>query len=558
MKSVPLTDEMRAALGVDAKELAPSELIQAVLRAPVDLLWNGGIGTVVKASHERDEDAEDRASDAIRVNANELRCTVVGEGGNLGFTRAARVEYAREGGDINADFIDNSAGVDCSDHEVNLKILLGLAIRKGLLDPAERDQLLADVTEDVVAHVLADSSAQARVLTQEERRAPWRTQAVEELMHALEDAGRLQRADHGMPTDEELAERRSDGEGLTRPELAVLVALSKDSVARSMLDEVEREARDGDVPADEALDADVAAYFPAPVVERFGDLIAEHPLRRHIAATIAASEVVDTLGPTIVARRAAEFGATPTAVVRAFRIAVGAFGARELWDRIDALTGVQPSVVWALRAEVDEQVRVTSRWFLAHAPGAPIGPTVERHRAGVDAVRARLADLDEDDDRRRRLASYRDAGVPEDLAELVAGDAALVLAPHVVAAAERTGRPVADVGAATLHLGERLSLGMLHRAIQSLAIPDRMTRWSVQALRDDLLDARVQVVEGALRGGEGGDPIEAVDAFLDRRDGEVARLRRFLRELSTDGEGRSASSAACSLAVRQLQAMGRG
>ncbi|MDO9408914.1 NAD-glutamate dehydrogenase domain-containing protein [Patulibacter sp.] len=557
-KSVDLTDEMRAALGVDAPRLSPAELIQAVLRAPVDLLWNGGIGTVVKASHERDEDAEDRASDAIRVDARDLRCTVVGEGGNLGFTRGARVEYAREGGAINADFIDNSAGVDCSDHEVNLKILLGLAIRRGRLDPEERDALLADVTDDVVAHVLADSAAQARVLTQEERRSPWRTQAVEELMHALKDEGRLQRADHGMPTDEELAERRSDGEGLTRPELAVLVALSKDSAARSMLDQGERDAGGADaVRDDEALAADLAAYFPPPVVERFGDLIVEHPLRRHLAATLAASEVVDTLGPTFVARRAAEFGATPTAVVRAFRIAVGASDARALWDRIDALEGVQPSVVWNLRAEVDEQVRVTSRWFLTHASGAPIGPAVTTHRDGVEAVRAQLAERDGDDDRPPRIAAYVEAGVPEELAEQVAGDAALVLAPFVVAAAERCGRAVGEVSAATLHLGERLSLGLLHRAVGTLAIPDRMTRWSVQALRDDLLDAHVRVVESALRGPKADGPVEEVDAFLDEHDAEVLRLRRFLRELSSDGEGRSASSAACQLAVRQLQGMAR-
>jgi glutamate dehydrogenase len=555
-KSVPITDEIRAALGIDATALSPAELIQAVLRAPVDLLWNGGIGTVVKASHERDADAEDRSSDAIRVDARDLRCTVVGEGGNLGFTRAARVEYARGGGAINADFIDNSAGVDCSDHEVNLKILLNVAIRRGVLDPADRDALLADVTDDVVAHVLDDSRAQARVLTQEVRRAPWRTQAAEELMHALEDEGRLQRADHGMPTDEEVAERRSDGEGLTRPELAVLVALAKDSTARSML--ARDEAADGpEAPEDEALAQDVAAYFPPRIVERFGALVAEHPLRRHIAATIAASEVVDTLGPTFVARRAAEFGATPTAVVRAFRIAVGASDARELWDRIDALQGVDPAVAWTLRGEVDEQVRVTSRWFLAHTAGAPVGPTVARHRPGVAAVREGLADREGDEERRRRVAGYVEAGVPQDLAELVAGDAALVLAPHVVAAAERTGRSFAEVGEAALHLGGRLSLGMLHRAIGSLSIPDRMTRWSVQALRDDMLDARVQVVESALVSEPGEEPVAAVDAFLGARESEVSRLRRFLRELSTDGEGRSASSAACLLAVRQLQAMGR-
>jgi glutamate dehydrogenase len=292
-------------------------------------------------------------------------------------------------------------------------------------------------------------------------------------------------------------------------------------------------------------------------VERFGHLVAEHPLRRHLAATLAASEVVDTLGPTFVARRAAEFGATPTAVVRAFRTAVGASDARVLWDRIDALQGVQPSVLWNLRAEVDEQVRVTSRWFLTYAPGAPIGPTVETHRAGVEAVRAQLAERDGDDDRPPRIAAYVEAGVPEELAERVAGDAALVLAPFVVAAAERCGRGVGEVSAATLHLGERLSLGLLHRAVGTLAIPDRMTRWAVQALRDDLLDAHVRVVESALRGSGADGPVEVVDGFLDAHDAEVLRLRRFLRELSSDGEGRTASSAACQLAVRQLQGMAR-
>jgi glutamate dehydrogenase len=547
-KSVAITPQMREALGIDAQRLAPAELIQAVLRAPVDLLWNGGIGTVVKASGERDADAEDRASDAIRVNADELRCRVVGEGGNLGFTRPARVEYARNGGRINADFIDNSAGVDCSDHEVNVKVLLGMAVRRGLLPDDERDALLADVTDDVVVHVLADSYAQARVITQEERRAPRRTQAAEELMEVLEADGALRRRDHGMPSADELAERRSDGEGLTRPELAVLVALAKIAITTAMLDE--------DGLDDPVFDADMAEYFPAKVVERFGGLLVEHPLRRHLAATLQANEAVDTLGPTFVARRAAEFGASTTPVVRAFRTAVGATDARDLWDRIDGLTEVEPSVVWSLRAEVDELVRVTSRWFLAHAAGDPIGPTIERHRAGVAAIRERLAQLDDDERRRKRVEAYCDTGVPRDLAEIVAGDAALVLAPHVVATADEVGRPVVDVGAAVLRLGEALVLGTLHAAIEALPIPDRMTRWSVQALRDDLLDARVAVVAAALRARPDASPDEAVDAFLDERPVDVLRLRRFLRELSTDGEHRSAaSSAACLLAVRQLQTM---
>jgi glutamate dehydrogenase len=547
-KSVAITPEMREALGIDAKRLAPAELIQAVLRAPVDLLWNGGIGTVVKASTEDDAEAEDRASDAIRVDARDLRCRVVGEGGNLGFTRGARVEYARTGGRINADFIDNSAGVDCSDHEVNLKVLLDVAIRRELLGEDERDALLAEVTDDVVAHVLDDSYAQARVITQEERRAAKRTQAAEELMEALEEAGELERRDHGLPGADELAERRSDGAGLTRPEIAVLVALAKSALTGALLDE--------DALDDPVLGEDVLAYFPPRVVERFGALVPEHPLHTHLSAMLAANEVVDTMGPTFAARRAAEFGASATGVVRAWRMAVGATGARELWAQVDRLDDVEAEVVWSLRAEVDDLVRVTSRWFLAHAAGAPIGPTVERHRAGVAAIRERLREVDTDERRRKRVEAFVGTGVPRELAEEATGDAALILAPHVVATAEAVDRPVVDVGAAVLHLGDELGLGALHAAVEGLPIPDRMTRWSVQALRDDLLDARVGVVAGALRESPDAGPHDAIDAFLRTRGHDVQRLRRFLRELSTDGESRSAaSSAACLLAVRQLQAM---
>ncbi|WP_210493854.1 NAD-glutamate dehydrogenase domain-containing protein [Patulibacter sp. SYSU D01012] len=546
-KHVDVTAPMRQALGVDAKRLSPAELIQAILRAPVDLLWNGGIGTVVKAHDERDADAEDRASDAIRVDARDLRCRVVGEGGNLGLTRRARVEYARAGGRVNADFIDNSAGVDSSDHEVNLKVLLDLAVRRGRLDPDERNAVLREVTDDVVAHVLADSFAQARVITQEERRAPRRTQAAEELMQALEEQGVLHRADHGLPTPDELAERRSDGHGLTRPEIAVLVALAKDGVARALLEQDDLD--------DPAYDDDLAAYFPPAVVERFGDLLPDHPLRRHLIATHAASEVVDTIGPTFVARRAAEFGASTSDVVRAYRTAVGAADARELWQRVDDLERVDTDVTWGLRAEVDEQVRVTSRWFLTHARGADIAATVELHRAGAIEIRERLAELLDDAGRRERTQELVDRGVPADLADRITAGSALLLAPHVVAAARAIDRSVTDVAGAVLHAGEQLSLDGLHRAVERLATPDRMTRWSVQALRDDLLDVRADLARCALREAPDDDPEAAVARFLEERPEDVARLRTFLRELSGDDEGPSAAYPACQLAVRQLQAM---
>ena len=245
---------------------------------PVDLLWNGGIGTLVKASTETDADAHDRSSDAIRVNANELRAKVVGEGGNLGFTRRARVEYSAGGGAINADFIDNSAGVDCSDHEVNLKILLGLAEQRGELTRAERDELLFEVTDDVTPHVLYDSFLQAQIIAQEVDRSASRLFAYEDLMTLLEENKILTRASEDLPTTEEIGERRRAGRGMERPELAVLVAYAKRLLARAL------EA--SDFVEEPWLERDLREYFPAAVVNRFGHLLADHPLRRQLICMV--------------------------------------------------------------------------------------------------------------------------------------------------------------------------------------------------------------------------------------------------------------------------------
>src|SRR3954449_359676 len=234
-KSIALTPQVRAALGVEEDSLAPTDVIRAILRAPVDVLWNGGIGTVVKASFETDADAHDRTSDAIRVDASDLRCRVVAEGGNLGFTQRARIEFAAEGGRINADFIDNSAGVDCSDHEVNLKILLNVAVASGELDRPGRDELLRAVTDDVAEHVLYDSFLQPQIVAQEVPGSAASMYAYEDLMLALENEGLLDRNIEFLPSSEEMAERRRASRGLERPELAVLLAYAKRSLTGALL-----------------------------------------------------------------------------------------------------------------------------------------------------------------------------------------------------------------------------------------------------------------------------------------------------------------------------------
>ncbi|MEA2296322.1 MAG: glutamate dehydrogenase, partial [Solirubrobacteraceae bacterium] len=328
-KSVPLSPAARAALGIEADHLTPDELIRAILRAPVDLLFNGGIGTVVKASTESDADARDRASDGIRVDASDLRCRVVGEGGNLGFTQRGRIEFSAAGGNINADFIDNSAGVDCSDHEVNVKILLDLAVARRELDAAGRHTLLRAMTDDVVAHVLQDSYRQARILSRELTVSGVRLYAYEDLMTALEEEGILDRDADALPNSIQLGQRRRASQGLHRPELAVLLAHAKRSLTDALMPT--------DLVEDPWLGRELRGYFPRAAAERFPDLIGKHRLRRELVATLIANEVVDAMGPSFVSRLATELGTAASDVVRAYRIARDVTGAVGRLAAIDAL-----------------------------------------------------------------------------------------------------------------------------------------------------------------------------------------------------------------------------
>src|SRR5215210_6606109 len=380
-KWIPLSEAAQRALGIEDEALAPNELIRDILRAPVDLLWNGGIGTVVKASDESDEAAQDRSSDAIRVDAAELRCRVVGEGGNLGVTRRARVEFARTGGHINADFIDNSAGVDCSDHEVNLKVLLGLAERAGELARPDRDALLLDVTDEVVAHVLYDSFLQAQIIAQETRRSASRLDAYEDLMTLLEDDGLLDRASEALPSAEELAERRRAGRGMERPEISLLLTYAKRRVKRGLLA--------AELLEDPWFERDLRAYFPHPVVERFGGLLGQHPLRRELAATINANLVVNALGPVFVSQLVSERGARPAEVVRAYRIAREVTGAEADWEAIESLEGqVEPEVQAELMGGIDGLVDAVTRWYLSEGPSGDLATTIERGREGFSRLAA--------------------------------------------------------------------------------------------------------------------------------------------------------------------------
>jgi glutamate dehydrogenase len=545
-KSINLSEQARAALGIGDEALTPNEVIRAILRAPVDLLWNGGIGTVVKASSESQDDAQDRASEAIRVNADELRARVVGEGGNLGLTRRARTEYSARGGRVNADFIDNSAGVDCSDHEVNLKILLGLAERAGDLTRPERDELLRDVTDDVVAHVLYDSFLQAQIVAQEVELSAAHLYAYEDLMALLEEDGLLDRDSEDLPTGEEMAERRRAGRGMERPELALLLAYGKRFVRRELLE--------SPLPDDPWLERDLRGYFPPAVVERFGRLLPEHPLRRELVATLSANEIANALGPTFVSQMQGELGVQTSDVVRAFRIAREVTGAGEHWEAIEQLgRDVERSAITELMAGTDELVEAVTRWYLAHRPGADLGAAIAVGREGFERLFAALDDIGDDAWRERHAEEVKrltERGVPEQLARAHACRRELAQAPDVIATAAEAGRSVEDVARAFFVLGQRLRIDWLRAQLDALAPTTRTQRWALHAVRDDTWAAWSTLVRRALEESQGAPVEEAAEAFVEHRAVQVRRLAAVTRSLSVDG---TSDLPALMLAVRHLR-----
>ena len=542
-KAIALTPQARAALGVEEESLAPTDVIRAILRAPVDLLWNGGIGTIVKASTETDADAHDRASDAIRVDADELRAKVVGEGGNLGFTRSARVEFAAGGGRINADFIDNSAGVDCSDHEVNLKILLGLAEQRGELTRAQRDELLFDVTEDVTAHVLYDSFLQAQIIAQEVDRSASRLFAYEDLMLSLEEHKLLDRASEDLPTSEEIGERRRAGRGMERPELAVLLAYAKRLLARAL------EA--SDFVEEPWLERDLREYFPPEVVRRFGHLLGEHPLRRQLICMVNANVVVNALGPTFVSQLVAERGAEAADVVRAFRIAREVTGADARWEVIERLEGVDRAPQLELMSGVDLLVEETTRWYLTWEPEGDIEEAIAAGRDGFERLAAVLGELGSEERRRRREQTAErliGLGVPEELARAHALRPEQRFAPDMVWVAGATGRPIETVAEVFFAVGAELRLDWIEAELERIPATTRMQRWALQAVREDASQVRRELAGGVLAETASG----SVEEFLADRGDALRRYTGFLRSLSREGDP---DLAGLTLAVRQLRAL---
>jgi len=560
-KSISISPQMRQALGLSdggtdgpVTEMTPPELIRAILRAPVDLLFNGGIGTYVKAESESDAVVGDRANDAVRVNANQLRAKVIGEGGNLGVTSLGRVEFDLCGGRINTDALDNSAGVDCSDHEVNIKILVDSLVGAGRIGADRRGELLASMTDEVSRLVLTDNTDQNDLMGTSRANAPALLNVHARQIRQLEEQRGLNRELEALPTDKEIARRQELGVGLTSPELATLMAHVKLALKEQVLA--------SDLPDQEAFAARLPEYFPAQLRDNFTAEIRHHQLRREIVATMLVNDIVDTGGITFAYRVTEDAGVGYVDAVRAFAAADAIFGVGRTWRRIraaaqtaDIAAGVTDRMTLDLRRLLDR----AARWLLNYRPQPlAVGAEINRFAAKVAELTPQMPQWLRGDDQvivAKESAEFAARGVPTDLAYDVASGLyqySLLDVVDIADIAERNSAEVADTYFALMnHLGTD---GLL-TAVSGLPRDDRWHALARLAIRDDIYGSLRALCFDVLAAGEPEESGEDKIAEWERANGSrVPRARRTLAEIYAQ---ESRDLATLSVAARQIRSMTR-
>ncbi|UPK76184.1 NAD-glutamate dehydrogenase [Nocardioidaceae bacterium SCSIO 66511] len=530
MKSIPVSAQMREALGLDddVVKMSPGALQSAILRAPVDLLWNGGIGTYVKASSESHDDVGDKANNAIRINGEQLRCKCVGEGGNLGFTQLGRIEYALTGGRINTDFIDNSAGVDTSDREVNIKILLDGVVRKGELTRDARNDLLPTMTDEVGELVLRDNYEQNTALANAVAGAASLLHVHADWIGQLERDGLLDRELEFLPSDEEMATRRADGKGLASPELAVLLAYTKIVLADKLIE--------SDIADDPFFRGRLFSYFPTDMKKAYRHAMTEHPLRREIIVTAIVNDLINSAGMTFYYRLASETGVSADALARAHAIAAEIYGIHAIGAEIDELDNVVPADIQTrMRLILRTLTERTSRWMVNHSRQVDAEGTVDYFGTDVQRVLREMPDLlvgRELDIMRERAERLTDVGVPDALADRVASVEPAYAALGIVVTARKHEVPAAEVGRIYFQLGESLGLDRLLRRISSLPRDDRWQTMARAALRDDLFGAHHDLTGLVLRDTPSNlSAAERVTAWIEQETGTLERIEGMLEDI---------------------------
>jgi glutamate dehydrogenase len=528
-KSITLTPEICDTFGIDQQKMTPNEFLHALLKAQIDLLWFGGIGTYVKSVSENHGEVGDKANDTLRVNGEELGARVIGEGANLGVTQLGRIEAAHRGVKLNSDFIDNSAGVDCSDHEVKIKILLGRVVANGDMTEKQRNRLLESMTDDVASLVLRDNYLQTQALSMVMAEASDLLDQQARLMRALEKQGRLNREVELLPNDDELTERLGRKQGLTRPEIAVLLSYAKISLYDDIID--------SSLPDDDGLVQDLIAYFPPALHEQYRPTIESHRLRRELIATSITNSIINRTGPTFVSETSEGTGMGPADIARAYLIVRDSFDLRQIWQQIEALDNkvdaeAQTRMMLATRRLIE---RATA-WVLRHVGhDLVVGKQVEHFRPGVALLREHQDALIHDAARAvltERVATYTDCGVPKALAKNVASLNVMAAGLDLIRIADTVSVPVKTVAPAYFKLGSRLGLAWLRDSATRMPLGNHWQKQATAAIIDDLYALQADLTVSALS--DGGKRTKAdgkVAGWLKRRYAPIDRIDQLIAEL---------------------------
>lgn len=552
-KSIQLSPEIQKALGFYQSKVVPAELIRAILKAPVDLFWNGGIGTYVKASHETNLSVGDRSNDAIRINGAELRCKVVGEGGNLGLTQLGRVEYAKLGGRLNTDAIDNSGGVNCSDNEVNIKILLNEAIESGELTEKQRNELLIQMVDEVAELVLNNNRRQTEAISVAVSQAADNLEIHSRLIQEMEKAGHLDRALEFLPDKEEITIRKTAHQGLTRPEIAVLMAYCKTVLKKALLG--------SNVPEDPYFYKELEDAFPYPLQERFKQYMTKHRLKREIIATQLSNAVINEMGITFVMRLQDETGALPPDIIRAYTVSRAVFEAQKFHSEIINLKNtVDSPVQLKMLQEVNRLVRRGARWILRNRRGGiHIAETIAHFASGVAEVSEALLKLlmEQGSDMQVMAKTLIEANVPKELANRIACMSAMFSSLDIVEAATIDKAPVAQVAAIYYAVGDRLQLGWFRELIKKHVISSHWEALARASFRDDLdRQQRNLTINIMHHNGEGlKDPSALINQWLKKHQSLVRRWEYFVNELKNTPE---ADFTMFAVALRELYDLAQG
>lgn len=548
-KSVTLTPSIKAWLGLTADRLTPHELIHRLLQAEADLLWIGGIGTYVKASEESNGDVGDRANDIVRINGADLHCRVVGEGGNLGFTQRGRIEAAANGVRLNTDAIDNAGGVDCSDHEVNLKILLNAIVEDGEMTEKQRNRLLAEMTGDVSALVLQNNYIQSQALTIMAAQSPLMLDQQQHFIQMLERQGKLNRRLEALPDDEEMAELNAAGRGLSRPELAVLQAYAKMDLYTKLLESDLVEAR--------YLTNDLVKYFPRLLRKNYREQILQHQLRSEIVATVTANSIINRAGITFISEMQKETGQTASAIARAYSVVRDAFKLRRIWNGIEMLDNQVDAVMQqTMHLATVELLRRATDWFLRAMPdGISVSRILERYEPGLTILSDNIVDIVGDLERKRlerKITVLTDGGVPETLAKQVAVLEPLAAGCDIVDVAVDSGKPVEDVGRVYFQLGNLLGLDWLRGEAEALETETRWERAAIDAIVEDLFSQQRALAYYVVSAVGDNSCLFAVDEWSKQHTNDIARGAAMVNEFRNSGGVDIAKLAVANRNIRRI------